>query len=620
MVIPTVAARSATVLTCLLLAVGLMSPVHAEPPVPLNRAGSLVGWGTGIAPGGAYVVPQELQGAACSKVVAGAGFSLVLTAAGTVVVMGRGYAPDVSMMQLPAELDDEPVVDIAAGGFSAAAVTAAGKVVAWGSRSELADATDVPDALTDVKAVAVGQATAAAVKGDGTVVAWGGERFQETAVPEDLSGVTSLAAGDNHYYALKADGTVVAWGSNSHGETALPAELAVPGNVQAVAARSSGGLALLADGSLRSWGLGATHPDVLNGVPESLRDKKVVQISALSNNNMALQEDGTITVWGLGIDQGAGLGMEELQEIPGELTGADIAGIAMGDEHALALVTNVLEVSRPRIAGTARVGSTLVATAAVFSGAPTIVASQWFADGAPIAGAVATSLPLTASHVGKQITFTSTASRTWGGPVVSASQATAAVGLMSSTVSVDTVSSAYGTSGRAMVEVTTAQGRQGFGTIQLTGAGPARSAMVSGGTATLRLDRALTPGHYTLRATYSGNSEMAASVGFAGLTVRRGRSNAPALTVTKTPTSSKTGKASLRVRAGSGLAKASGSATVTLRKGATIKNIGITLSGGRRLLSLPKLKKGVWKVRVTYRGDRNYVARASRWHTMEVAK
>lgn len=604
----------------LVVAAGSTASVQAVGPVPDTRAGTLVGWGIGIAPGDAYLLPQRLRSTAFSKIVAGAGFSVALTAAGQVVVLGKGYAHDVSMEQVPASVTAATVVDVAVGGFSAAAVTAAGTVEVWGLRSDLPDAADVPAGLTGVTSVAVGQSSAAGVTAEGAVVAWGSDRFGETRVPADLTGVASLAAGDTHYYALRADGTVAAWGSNHHGETTLPAGLARPGNVKAVAARSAGGLALLADGSVVSWGLSAGVPNVLNGVPDALDGKQVVAISALSNNNMALADDGTITVWGLGIEQGAALGMEQLKEIPSELSGASIAGIAMGDEHAVVLVTEVLELSRPTIAESPRIGRTLTGTPATFSGAPTTVVNQWYAGGAPIPGATETTLALTAPHGGTRIAFVSTATTAGGGAVISTSDLTAPVEdeFAPSATLLSAAPSTYGTPGRVAVTLTNGLARPSTGTLRLTGAGAAQAVVVAGGTATFNLGKALIPGRYTLTATYSGNAEVAGSRGTVGLTVGRGKGKVPVFKVHKMPTSKDKGKAKLVVASHAGLAAATGRAMVTLKRGKATTKMRVILSGGKKSISLPKLKRGTWQVQVSYNGDRNYVAQKSRTYQLKV--
>ncbi|MBE7700691.1 hypothetical protein H9623_10305 [Oerskovia sp. Sa1BUA8] len=66
----------------------------------------------------------------------------------------------------------------------------------------------------------------------------------------------------------------------------------------------------------------------------------------------------------------------------------------------------------PTITGTARVGSTLRATAPTWTPAATTTTYQWKANGTPITGATRNTLTLTTAHHGKTITVTTTGKRT----------------------------------------------------------------------------------------------------------------------------------------------------------------------------------------------------------------
>lgn len=69
----------------------------------------------------------------------------------------------------------------------------------------------------------------------------------------------------------------------------------------------------------------------------------------------------------------------------------------------------------PAITGTAQEGSTLTVSNGTWTGVPTPTYSrQWFGDGSPIAGATATTLALTAEHVGMVITARVTAANARG--------------------------------------------------------------------------------------------------------------------------------------------------------------------------------------------------------------
>jgi hypothetical protein len=74
-------------------------------------------------------------------------------------------------------------------------------------------------------------------------------------------------------------------------------------------------------------------------------------------------------------------------------------------------VPTVTATGSPAIRGTARVGSTLTATAGAWDPADATVGYQWLANGTPIADATAASLTLTAPNLGKHVAVRVTASK-----------------------------------------------------------------------------------------------------------------------------------------------------------------------------------------------------------------
>jgi len=304
--------------------------------------------------------------------------------------------------------------------------------------------------------------------------------------------------------------------------------------------------------------------------------------------------------------------------VPTSLAGAQIAQISISSNHAVALVTKVLEASKPTIAGTAAPGQTLTATPGTFSGTPTGVTGQWRADGADIAGATSPTFTVTTAQAGKRITFASTAAQGSAAPVVSVSAPTAIVAADSAT-SISPTAGTYGRGGGATIRVTNAAGLPVTGTVTVSGAGAPQTVNVSGGSATIALGASLPTGSHTLTATYSGSTALKPSSSAAGYGVAKGKTKRPAFKVSKAATSKKKGKATVTVSAPSGLAKASGKVTVTI-KGKSNKTIKTTLSGGKKSITLPKLKKGTYKVTVSYAGDKNYVAQKSSTIKVKVKK
>ncbi|AUG75830.1 hypothetical protein CFP65_0909 [Kitasatospora sp. MMS16-BH015] len=198
-----------------------------------------------------------------------------------------------------AELNTVVAGGSGANGF-ALALLANGTVEAWGRNDKgqlgngTSSATDdyaVPSlvaGLGQVDAVAAGGSHALALLKDGTVKAWGANDKGQlgdgttnagaTTLPVTVAGldeVKAIAAGDTFSMALLKDGTIKTWGNNDKGQlgiTAKPAKstdpvpkptvatrttaIAVPelSTVKGIAAGASHALALLADGSVMAWG------------------------------------------------------------------------------------------------------------------------------------------------------------------------------------------------------------------------------------------------------------------------------------------------------------------------------------------------------------------------------
>lgn len=113
-------------------------------------------------------------------------------------------------------------------------------------------------------------------------------------IPQIEGKVVHLAKGGENYAAVDDKGKVHCWGTNVHGECEVPADL---GPVAEVACGDTHTLALLKDGTVRSWG--GKKPPIGSEVLDDLRD--VVQIGAqgyFGSTSVALQRDGTIVVWG----------------------------------------------------------------------------------------------------------------------------------------------------------------------------------------------------------------------------------------------------------------------------------------------------------------------------------
>ena len=226
--------------------------------------------------------------------------------------------------------------------------------------------------------VAVGDYYALALKNDGTVVAWGGDPqiFQPNLIPNlqlnaasGLTNVTAIAAdpAGDHWLVLKGDGTVQEFGDTTNNCSAplppvqmgpLAAQAAGGATVTAIAAGTCHSLALLSDGTVRTWGenrLGQLD------VPPGLTN--VVAIAAGGSVSVALKSDGTLVAWG-----GTHLNPFDPFIPPPTLRG--VSAVAVGIDVGLAIVppnlVPVLTAISPTSAPLSATGVTLTITGSGF--------------------------------------------------------------------------------------------------------------------------------------------------------------------------------------------------------------------------------------------------------------
>jgi alpha-tubulin suppressor-like RCC1 family protein len=249
------------------------------------------------------------------------------------------------------------------------ALLSSGKVMAWGSNGhgQLGNGTttgsDVPVAVSGlggVAAIAAGGEASLALLNNGTVMAWGynhrGELGNGTTEDSDvpvpvtkLNNAIGIAAGEAHSLAVLSNGTVVAWGSNNFGQlgdgglgpeecafnpcSKVPVAVSGLTGVAAVSAQANTSLARLTNGTVSSWGGGATLPSTVSGLTE------VTALSAGSAHNLALLHNGTVMAWGQNFAGQLGDGSTENSASPVPVTGlTGVTAIAAGEAHSLALL------------------------------------------------------------------------------------------------------------------------------------------------------------------------------------------------------------------------------------------------------------------------------------------
>jgi alpha-tubulin suppressor-like RCC1 family protein len=174
--------------------------------------------------------------------------------------------------------------------------------------------------------VSSGRVSTLALMSGGTVASWGdnthGQLGYTTTGPElsptavsGLSGVKAVSAGHGNYsLALMADGTVRSWGSNQWGQLGIgdntstddfstPQTVLALSGITAVWALESRGLALKSDGTVWSWGIfNGSTPVQISGI------SGITALAAGSGHALALKSDGTVWAWGANSFGQLGLG------------------------------------------------------------------------------------------------------------------------------------------------------------------------------------------------------------------------------------------------------------------------------------------------------------------------
>jgi alpha-tubulin suppressor-like RCC1 family protein len=231
---------------------------------------------------------------------------------------------------------------LAAGRYHSLALTEGGEVISWGGnfpygqlgRDSRADRLDPGPVvgLTGVTAIAAFGNNNLAVTG-GEVFRWGSDGQAESRLPVQVPGIDGargVGAGYTHSLAILADGTVRAWGLNGYGQIGdgTVASRANPvavvgaggqgtlGGIVAVAGGEAHSLALAADGTVYAWGANA-HGQLGLGAADSASHPVptavpgltgVTAIAAGYRHSLALKGDGTVWAWGSNADGELGNG------------------------------------------------------------------------------------------------------------------------------------------------------------------------------------------------------------------------------------------------------------------------------------------------------------------------
>jgi alpha-tubulin suppressor-like RCC1 family protein len=153
--------------------------------------------------------------------------------------------------------------------------------------------------------------------------------------------------------------SVLAWGANGFGQLGAGAAspqltprlvAGLPDRIIQLAAGNVFSMALIADGTVRTWGsngfgqLGIGAPIDVDPHPTPVQPTGltgVVQIAAGRDTALALRGDGTVWAWGLNNNGQVGDGAALFQSTPRQVPGlAGVTKIAAGDDFGLALLAD----------------------------------------------------------------------------------------------------------------------------------------------------------------------------------------------------------------------------------------------------------------------------------------
>jgi alpha-tubulin suppressor-like RCC1 family protein len=171
-----------------------------------------------------------------------------------------------------------------------------------------------------------------------------------------LSGIQSEAAAYNFSVALLGDGTVRSWGGNAFGqlgdglraESQAPVAVSGLSGVTAIAAGAAHGLALLKNGTVMTWG-GNSYGELGNGttgkgvegtastVPIPVPGLSgVVAVAAGGADDVVLLRNGTLMAWGENRNGQLGDGTRVEKDVPTPVRGlTGVKAVAVGGETSL---------------------------------------------------------------------------------------------------------------------------------------------------------------------------------------------------------------------------------------------------------------------------------------------
>ncbi len=213
-------------------------------------------------------------------------------------------APGYNMMKVPDELKGNLRM-IAPGTTYGVGVDKQGKVHTWGHLrvTNVITLEDIPQEVldADIVDVAAGYDHIAALDSAGKLHIWGNTRLDQAKLPNDIA--SAMAAGENlHFTQLEAgnqfsaavteDGRLFVWGNGNLND--IKVKKAYQENIQKVAISINTYFVLTKDGEAAYAGF---QKNAFSTVPEAATSG-VVDIAATGFTNAALKDTGEIIIWG----------------------------------------------------------------------------------------------------------------------------------------------------------------------------------------------------------------------------------------------------------------------------------------------------------------------------------
>lgn len=212
--------------------------------------------------------------------------------------------PGYTLMKVPKELEGH-VRDISPGTTYAVGIDDKGDVHVWGYTriTETINLANIPQEVKDanIVQVAAGYDHITALDDQGNVYVWGNNRLNQDKLPREITdamrkgenlNITQLDASFQFSAAVTESGDLYMWGNQNMAD--IKVKSAVDGHVKKVALTTYAYVALLDDGSVVYSGF---QTNAISNIPESL-SSGVVDIAATSSSVAAIKEDGSIVVWG----------------------------------------------------------------------------------------------------------------------------------------------------------------------------------------------------------------------------------------------------------------------------------------------------------------------------------